>query len=87
MRRNGATEAARRGQRLLIGPWIHGGSPNDVAGEYHFGTRSSSPVLDLPGLILRYYDHWLKGEDNGGAEEKPVRIFVMGENVWRLEDE
>ena len=80
MRRSGATEAARKGQRLLIGPWIHGNSPTDVSGQFYFGTRASSPVLDLPGIILRYYDHWLKGEDNGVADEKPVRIFVMGEN-------
>ena len=86
MRQNGATEAARSGQRLLLGPWIHGSTPIDVSGEFHFGTRSSSAVMDLPGVILRYYDHWLKGEDNGVADEKPVRIFVMGENVWRWED-
>ena len=87
MRRRGATEAARKGQRLLIGPWIHGNSPVDVSGQFHFGTRASSAVLDLPGIILRYYDHWLKGEDNGVADEKPVRIFVMGENRWRMEDQ
>ena len=86
MRQNGATEAARSGQRLLLGPWIHGSTPVDVSGEFHFGTRSSSAVMDLPGVILRYYDYWLKGEDNGVADEKPVRIFVMGENVWRWED-
>ena len=86
MRQNGATEAARSGQRLLLGPWIHGSTPIDVSGEFHFGTRSSSAVMDLPGVILRYYDYWLKGEDNGVADEKPVRIFVMGENVWRWED-
>ena len=86
MSQNGATAAARSGQRLLLGPWIHGSSPIDVSGEYHFGTRSSSAAMDLPGVILRYYDYWLKGEDNGVADEKPVRIFVMGENVWRLED-
>ena len=86
MRQNGATEEARSGQRLLLGPWVHGSTPIDVSGEFHFGTRSSSAAMDLPGVILRYYDHWLKGEDNGVADEKPVRIFVMGENVWRWED-
>ena len=86
MRQNGATEEARSGQRLLLGPWIHGSTPIDVSGEFHFGTRSSSAAMDLPGVILRYYDYWLKGEDNGVADEKPVRIFVMGENVWRWED-
>lgn len=87
MRQMGATEAARKGQRLIIGPWVHGGAPINVSGEYNFGTRSSSLVLDLPGLILRFYDYWLKGEDNGVADEKPVCIFVMGENAWRFEDD
>ena len=86
MRKMGATEEARRGQRLVIGPWVHGGAPINVSGEYNFGTRASSLVLDLQGLMLRYYDHVLKGEDNGVVDEKPVRIFVMGENRWRLED-
>jgi putative CocE/NonD family hydrolase len=37
--------------------------------------------------MLRYYDYWLKGEDNGVPDDSPVRIFVMGDNVWRDEDE
>ena len=87
MREMGATDVARTGQRLVIGPWVHEGMPTNVSGEHNFGTRSSAAYLDLQGQILRFYDRWLKGEDNGVAEEKPVRIFVMGENVWRLEDE
>jgi hypothetical protein len=87
MRQMGATEEARRGQRLTLGPWVHGSSPTSVSGEYNFGTRSSGDAVDLQGLTMRFYDHWLKGEDNGVPDEKPVRIFVMGENVWRFEDE
>lgn len=86
MRANGASEAARNGQRLLIGPWIHSGSPLNVSGAYNFGTRASSAAIDLAGAFLRYYDHHLKGADNGVADEKPVRIFVMGVNEWRYED-
>jgi len=37
--------------------------------------------------MLRYYDYVLKGEDNGFLADKPVKIFVMGEDVWRDEDE
>ena len=87
MRAMGATEEARRGQKLVIGPWIHGGSPASVSGEYNFGTRAAAAALDLSGQILTHYDYWLKGEDNGFSEQKPVRIFVMGENVWRYENE
>ena len=87
MREMGATDEARRGQRLIIGPWVHGGAPTSVSGQYSFGTRSSAADIDLMGLILRYYDHWLKGEDNGVAGEPPVNIFVMGDNAWRRENE
>ena len=82
----GATEDARRGQKLVIGPWVHGGSPMSVSGEYNFGTRAGALALDLQGQILSHYDYWLKGEDNGFVDQPPVRIFVMGENVWRYED-
>jgi len=87
MREQGATNAARDGQRLLIGPWVHGGSPTNVAGSYNFGTRAAAASIDLQGQMLRFYDHWLKGEDNGVPDDAPVRIFVMGENVWRSENE
>lgn len=87
MRQNGGSDLARSGQRLVIGPWIHGGSPVNVSGEYNFGTRSSSAAIDLPGKMLNYYDHILYGEDNGFPDSAPVEIFVMGENVWRSENE
>ena len=87
MQKLGATDEARKGQRLTLGPWVHGGSPPSVSGEYSFGTRAAGLAIDLGGEMLRFYDHWLRGEDNGVAEDKPVRIFVEGENVWRYEDE
>ena len=86
MRAKGATAGARDGQRLMIGPWIHSGAPLNVSGAVNFGTRASSGAVDLAGAFLRYYDYHLKGEDNGVADEKPVRIFVMGANEWRYED-
>lgn len=36
---------------------------------------------------LRWYDHWLKGADNGVMDEAPVRIFVRGIDKWRREFE
>ena len=38
-------------------------------------------------MHLRWFDYWLKGMDNGIMDEAPVRIFVMGDNVWRDEQE
>lgn len=36
---------------------------------------------------LRWFDYWVKGEDNGIADEPRVKLFVMGENKWRFENE
>jgi putative CocE/NonD family hydrolase len=86
MRRNGATEVARRGQRLILGPWEHG-DPSESetkVGELEFGP---SMTLDYYGLVIRWHDRWLKGIRNGIDEGPPVRLFVMGENRWRDENE
>jgi hypothetical protein len=43
--------------------------------------------MDFEGVQLRWYDHWLKGIDNGVRQDAPVRLFIMGANVWRDEQE
>src|SRR4030095_2311651 len=43
--------------------------------------------IDLDSLLLRWFDYWLKGMDNGIMHEPPVKLFVMGDNVWRDEQE
>jgi putative CocE/NonD family hydrolase len=42
-------------------------------------------VIDLPGLQLRWFDRWLKGENNGMEQEPPVMRFVMGIDHWHTE--
>jgi putative CocE/NonD family hydrolase len=79
---HGGSEAARNGQRLLVMVGGHAGSGPKI-GEVDFGKDS---VVDEEALILRWYDYLLKGVDNGMGSEKPVKIFVMGKNVWRQED-
>lgn len=37
-------------------------------------------------LALRWYDHWLKGNDTGIMDEAPIRFFVFGEDQWRDAD-
>ena len=86
MREHAASAEARRGQRLILGPWPHG-DPSESktrVGEIDMGPNAT---LDYYGLILRWHDRWLKGIRNGVDEGPPVRIFVMGENVWRDENE
>jgi len=86
MRERGATPEVRTAQRLVIGPWDHGdpGIGETRVGELDFGANAP---IDYYGLVLRWHDRWLKGIRNGIDEGPPVRLFVMGENVWRDEAE
>jgi putative CocE/NonD family hydrolase len=85
MRQSAATEEARQNQRLLIGPWAHAAtSPEGKIGDVVFGKDA---VLDMQQITLRWSDYALKGVANEFASGAPVRIFVLGENVWRNEKE
>ncbi|MEW5900732.1 MAG: CocE/NonD family hydrolase [Acidobacteriota bacterium] len=84
MKKNGKTKEARDGQKLIIGPWTHCDAGSSRAGELDFGREAA---LDVDALALRWFDFWLKGKDNGFLREPRVRIFVMGDNVWREERE
>jgi putative CocE/NonD family hydrolase len=79
-----------RPTKLLIGPWTHAARGNPV-GDLNFGIGSQLSFLnlqtDFAGVQLRWFDHWLKGIDTGLLVEAPVRLFVMGANIWRDEHE
>jgi len=83
LKKSSRTERSRNFQHLLIGPWGHGVRPVRLYGDVDFGALD----LDFRETELRWYDYFLKGKDNGLATEAPVRIFVMGDNVWRDEKE
>ncbi len=87
MRCNGQTSDAQQHQRLVIGPWKHGLPLSSVSGDLAFGVMAESFAIDFEGVQLRWYDHWLKGIDNGVRQDAPVQLFVMGANVWREEQE
>jgi putative CocE/NonD family hydrolase len=79
------TDAARKGQRLLVYVGGHaGGSESRKVGAVDFGDKLP---MDGDEATLRWYDWLLKGEANGVEKEKPVKIFVMGKNEWREEDD
>ena len=79
--------AHARQPRLIVGPWFHTTMWPNIVGEVDFGVRAQGLAIDLEGIILRWFDHWLKGIDTGMLREPPVTLFVMGENVWRDERE
>ena len=87
MKKSGANETARNRQRLIIGPWVHGARGTTMAGQHYFGIMADAAAIDVDGVHLRWFDHWLNDANNGSVDDAPVRIFVMGDDAWRDEQE
>ncbi len=71
----------RTPQRLLMGPWNHGGIRGEgcsFAGDVDFGPDSAWGDEVYNEERLRWFDHLLKDVSGGVEEDPPVRIFVMG---------
>lgn len=83
LRKNAATPEARSGQRLLMGPWIHGSPSVATSGERYFGWDAT---LTLEDLQVRWFNRWLKDADDGLMGQPPVRLYVMNHG-WRDEQE
>ncbi|MBI2803252.1 MAG: CocE/NonD family hydrolase [Gammaproteobacteria bacterium] len=84
MKARGGSPAARSHQHLFIGPWVHGYN-GGVYPEHNFGLLAHDAVADVTAAQIRWFDHWLKGLDNGVASAKPVKLFIMGRDEWREE--
>jgi len=69
--------------RMIIGPWVHNlpGFPNDK--RYQQGMLEGLRIYG--GEMMAWFDYWLKGIDTGIEKSASVKIFVMGENIWREE--
>jgi len=52
--------------KALIGPWNHT-FPHDAA---------PGPAIEWRADAVRWWDHWLKGTENGIMSEPPVTLFV-----------
>jgi putative CocE/NonD family hydrolase len=81
LREEGATEEARAGTRLLVGPWAHG-SAYGAYPDHGFKEFAPDDRIDLAELQVRFFGRHLAGADDSDGDA-PVRIFVMGENRWR----
>jgi hypothetical protein len=82
MSQKGATDTARKGSHIVIGPWGHGASQK--YGALDFGPHANVDALPLQ---VRWYDYWLQGIDDGFTSEPPVKLYVMGRNEWVYERE
>jgi putative CocE/NonD family hydrolase len=83
LKAHAGNDAARKEQRLLVTIGGHAGGGRKI-GSVDFG--SAAEEYDENSVTLAWYDYLLRGQQNEFASEKPVKIFVMGEDKWRLED-
>jgi uncharacterized protein len=80
---HGGNEAARKGQHLFVTIGGHAGSGRKI-GDVDFGPAAAE--FDESAIALDWYDYLFNGVKNEFAG-KPVKIFVMGANQWREEDD
>ncbi|MGB1778081.1 MAG: CocE/NonD family hydrolase [Longimicrobiales bacterium] len=84
-------KAKKRGPvRLILGPWTHGDRSLTYAGDVDFGpaaTLDGQLATDFWELRVRWFDHWLRGVDNGVDTEPAVHYFVMGGGTGRRNPE
>jgi uncharacterized protein len=85
LRRRGGSAEAREGQRLIIGPWDHMNSTG-IYPDREFGMMANALFADLTGAHQQFFDRWLRGRADALAGTAPVRIFVMGIDRWRDEE-
>lgn len=85
LRRAAASEHARQHQALIVGPWTHA-DQTGAAGELHFGPFASAQAVQLEQLQLGFLRRMVLGSEQASRLPR-VKIFVMGDNVWRDEDD
>jgi hypothetical protein len=84
VREHAEDPVVRDNQFALIAPVGHCGyrrsQEETVVGERSMGDAR----FDYEELAYRWFDYWLKGEDNGVLEDTPrVQYYLMGANEWR----
>ncbi|MGF6889561.1 putative CocE/NonD family hydrolase [Nocardia sp. GAS34] len=89
MKESAGSAEARAGQHLIMGPWSHNAS--GFLGYYpdrDFGMFTASVDAAMLGdRHIAFFDRWLKGNEQALDDVAPVRIFVMGIDQWRDEQD
>lgn len=78
-------DVVKQGQKLVLGPWGHGAVLNPGSSEMDFGYEASGKDIGVQEMMIDFFDRYVKGIRNGWEERPPVKIFVIGKNIWRDE--
>ena len=88
-RQNHGGEGARGRQKLVMGPWTHGGPSKTEFGDFELPEAARRVPIDISAR--RWFDHHLMDKPNGIDTIPPIIYYVMGPmdgspssgNVWR----
>ena len=87
IRQNAKDPEVAKNQYLVIAPVLHcsytRATEETIVGERKLGDAR----LNYDEQIYRWFDYWLKGEQNGFLKETPrVQYYTMGSNKWQHSD-
>ena len=71
----------RGARKVILGPWQHSGNSRYDLHSLSFGPRALR--FDLDQLYFQWFDHHLKGVDNGVDRTAPVEYYTLGQERWK----
>lgn len=74
-------------KKLIIGPWLHGGELHTRIDGFDFGSGNTGAARGIQRLVRDWFDHWLKGIENGVERRPAVEFFTLGTNEWHTAEE
>jgi putative CocE/NonD family hydrolase len=84
MREKGGSQIARKGQHVLMGPWVHGSRLHNFIGALNFGPNGSGAGAFATSRHIDFFNTYLRGMESKYLV--PIRYFVMGRKRWRNAD-
>jgi len=85
-RENSVSETSANNQFVIVAPTTHCGfgrtTEHTMVGDRDVGDARK----DWNGIYLKWFDYWLKGEENGITDMPKVQYYTMGLNEWRSAD-
>ena len=85
-RENAVSKSAADNQFVIIAPTGHcdfdGVDENTQVGELYIGDAR----FDYLGTYLKWFDYWLKDQENAVTDMPKVQYYTIGKNEWRSAD-
>ncbi len=73
------------GAKMVLGPWPHTSNDWRACNGVEFGDNAID--YDFDTRIIRWFDRYLKGIENGEDKKPKVTYYLEGENQWKTSDD